>query len=129
MIDQLQWSASRVLHLLDHVPCEDVLVIQRALYIIDSCVWHATAFKCIEPLFRRLGFEFVFDDAVERVAVLDSKGVGDEARIRLPFGLGDFVAENAIQFVIAAADGNVGVFGLVGSVRYDGSCSYVSTGL
>jgi hypothetical protein len=101
-------------------------MVNGALDVIHRCIRHAASLKDIQPLFGRLGLELVLDDAVERVSVLDAQCVRDKTRVSLPFWLVNLVAEDAIEFVVAAADCNVCIFGLVCSVWDDGCCSYVS---
>jgi hypothetical protein len=93
-----------------------VFMIDGALDIVHGCIRHAASLKDIQPLFRRLCLELVLDDTVERVSVLDPQCIRNEASVCLPLWLVDLVAQYAVELVVAAADGDVGVFGLVGSV-------------
>jgi hypothetical protein len=54
--------------------------------------------------------------------VLDAQGVCDEAGVGDPFGFTEFTAKDAVEFVVAAADGDVRVFGFVGAVGYYCCC-------
>lgn len=68
-----------------------MFVIDSALNIIYGGIWHTAAFKDIQPLLSGLHFQLVFDDAVERVSVLDSKSIRNEAMVCLPFWLANLV--------------------------------------
>lgn len=57
--------------------------------------------------------------------MLDAQGVCDEAWVSFPFRLAEFVAEDAVELVVAAANGDVGVFCFVRAVWYY-SCWYRS---
>lgn len=48
--------------------------------------------------------------------MLDAQCVSDEALVCLPFRFAQFIAQDAVQAVVAAADGDVGVAGFVRAV-------------
>lgn len=100
-----------------------MLMIYRALNIIDSSVWHAAPFEDVEPLLRCLRLELVFYDPIESIPVLHSQCVRDEARICLPLRLPNLVAENAVEPIVAAANRDIRVLCFVCTVRDHGRCS------
>lgn len=53
-----------------------MLVVQRPLNVIDSCIGHSTAFHDLQPLLRGLLLDTVFDQAVDHGSVLYAVSVG-----------------------------------------------------
>lgn len=101
-------------------------MIQCALDIVDGCIGHPAAFKDLKPLLRRLLFRLLLDHVVEHFPVLDSATVCHKARICLPFGVPEPVAQNAKQLVIPASEEDIAITRLVASIRNDGSWWWIS---
>jgi hypothetical protein len=62
------------------------------------------------------------DGGIEFDAVGDTRGVDGEFGGGLPFWFAEAVGEDAEESVVAAAEEDVSVFSLIGTVGYDGSC-------
>jgi hypothetical protein len=103
-----------------------MFMVNRALDVVHRCVWHSAALEYLQPLLCCFCLQFGFDEVVKDFSVLDAERVGDETRIGYPFRLLKLIAENAIEAVVTAADGNVGIFCFVGAVGDYGCCEGVS---
>jgi hypothetical protein len=115
-----------MVNLLNHIASKYMFVINRVSNVVDSGVWHSAALEDVEPVLCCAELQFGFNHCVEDLAVLDAQGVGGEAGVCDPFGLGEFAAEDGVEFVVAATDCDVGVFGFVGAVRDYGCCKDLS---
>ena len=96
MIDKLYLAYSRVLNLFDHITRKNMLVLDRALDVVDSRVWHAASLENLQPFLRCLGHEFGFYERVDLGTVLDAERVREEAGVGFPFWTLEFVAEDAV---------------------------------
>lgn len=72
-----------------------MLVVQRSLDIINSSIWHPTAFKNIQPLLCRLLSSGTLNHAIDLSPVLHSVTVSDEAGIRLPLREAQSITQHA----------------------------------
>lgn len=95
-------------------------MLERSLDIVDSRVRHPAAFQMIQPLFGRSRASDAFDKLLQLYTVFYTIGVSDELGVCLPLRFAEFVAENAVQPVITAAEENVAVACLERLVRHDG---------
>lgn len=118
-VDHLDRAAARVLDLDHHIPSDCVLVVQRALNVVDGRIRHAAAGQDVEPLLRRPGARHGLDLLLELVAVLYAQRVGRVPLVRLEVRPADAVAEDGKQAVVAAAEEDGAVAGLEGSVGND----------
>ncbi|EDP89893.1 hypothetical protein SNOG_20037 [Parastagonospora nodorum SN15] len=105
-----------MIYLLNHVARKHVFVINRALDVIDSRIRHAAALENLKPFLCRARLEFCFNHCVKDFAMLDAQSIRDETLVCDPFWLAEFATEYAVEFVVAAAHGNVGIFGFVGAI-------------
>lgn len=117
--DELDGPAGRVVDFADHAAREHVLVLQCVLDVVDGRIGHAGAVEEVEPLLGGLGLCDGLDHGFELGAVLHASLVGHEAVVRLPLGLAEFVADDAEEPVVAAAEHDVAVRGREPLVRHD----------
>lgn len=61
-----------------------MLVIQSSLDVIDSCIWHSTSLKDLQPLLRRLLLGDVLDQPVNIGTMLHTITIRDETSICFP---------------------------------------------
>lgn len=96
-----------------------MLVVQRSLDVIDSRIRHSTPFEDLQPFLRGLLLGDILNQSIDIGAVFHTITVGDEARISLPLGESESIAQHTEQPVITAAEKNVAVGSLVASVWYN----------
>ena len=90
-----------------------MLMIDCPLDVIDRGVGHTRAFENVQPLLGCLGLQDILYYPVKCITVLDSERVGNEPGIGFPFGLPNLVAKDAVEFVVATSDCDVGIVRLI----------------
>lgn len=106
-----------------------MLVIQRALDVVDSSIGHSTSFKYLQPLLSGLLLRKVLNQPIDFRSVLDTIAVGDEASIGLPLGESKSITQNTKQLVVPTSKQNITIKGLVASVGYNRGCTRKSAHL
>lgn len=86
-----------------------MIMIQRLLNIINRRIRHATTLKYLQPLLRRLRLQLIFNDPIQRIPILDSERICDKSGVGFPVRFADFIAQDSVEFIVAAADSDVGV--------------------
>jgi hypothetical protein len=94
-----------------------VFVVQCSLNVIYSGIWHSAAFEKLKPLLRGLCFCDLFNHTIELDAIFDAVAIRHETIVCFPLGMPESVTENAEKSIVAAAEENVAVEGLVASIR------------
>lgn len=94
-------------------------VVQCSLNIIDSRIGHAASLENLQPLLRGFLRGEILDHAVDLGPMLDPIAVCRKAGICLPLRKAESIGEHAEETVVAAAEENVSVAGLVAVVGHD----------
>jgi hypothetical protein len=96
-----------------------MFVIQCSLDIIYGGIWHSAALEKLKPLLRGLCFCDLFNHTIELNSIFDAVAIRYEAVVRFPLGMSQSFTENAEKSIVATAEENVAVEGLVASIRDD----------
>ncbi len=121
-VDHLDPTTSVMLHFHHHVPSLGVVMVERALHVVDGSVRHPHAFKSLEPLLGCLLNREVFNKLLQLSAVRDPLRVCAELLVVFPLRPADSITKKAKEPVIASAKQDIPVLGLEGPVRDDRGC-------
>lgn len=95
-------------------------VIQCALNVVDSSIWHTTPFEDLQPFLRCLLFCDIFDHAVNIGAMFYSDTVRGESRVLFPFRVTESVTQDTEQSIVASTEEDIAIEGLVAPVGDNG---------
>lgn len=87
--------------------------------VIDSRIRHSTPFEDLQPLLCGLLLGDFLNQSINIGTVLHAITVGDEAKIGLPLGESESIAQHTEQSIVTAAEKNVAVGSLVAPVWYN----------
>lgn len=96
-----------------------VLVVQGSLDVIDCGIRHAAAFEDVQPFFGRFLLGGSLNQAVNIGPVFHAVTVRDKSSVVLPLGESKAIAEHTKESIVAAAEKNVTVEGLITPVWYN----------
>lgn len=94
-------------------------VVQCSLNIIDSRIGHAAPLENLQPLLRGFLRGDILDHAIDLGPMLDPIAVCHKTGVCLPLRKAESIGEHAEEPVVAAAEENVSVAGLVAAVGHD----------
>src|SRR5690242_2214108 len=86
-VHHLDGPTRRMLNLLDHIPRQHMLMLQRGLDVIDGRIGHPTPLQNLEPLLRTLLPRLTLNQLLERIPMLDAHSICHKALVSDPLGL------------------------------------------
>ena len=94
-------------------------MIESSLDVVYRCIRHAAALQNIKPFFGRFLSCFFLDQAVKFSAMLNSRAVSKETRIKLPLWMPNSVGQYPEKPIVSSSKENIAVERLITTIWHD----------